>query len=121
MQAMKRNQRPIWYARMTGTAYVLDDDGNETSELYEVWSEPVELRCNISGGTGSWTEEASFGGTYTNYDRTISLTGTCVLQVGDRIWVDREPTKHFNYTVVGVNQGLMEHLIAIKEVPVGAA
>lgn len=120
MQAMKRNQRPVWYARMIGTNHVLDDDGNKTSELYPTWTEPVKLNCNVSGGKGSWMEEASFGGTFTNYDRTISLTGKCVLEVGDRLWVGREPSERFNYMVVGVNQGLTEHLIAIKEVPTGA-
>ena len=120
MRSLLRNQRTVWFSHLVGTGYVEDDDGNETSEQYEKWSEPEMLRCNISGASGQWSPE-SFGGPFAGYNRTISLTGACPLEIGDRLWVEREPPERANYVVTGVNRGLNSHLIAVKEVPVNAA
>lgn len=119
MRQMNRNQRPVWYSHPGETDYVLDENGEATTELYQKWSEPQRIMCNVSGGVGEWAVQ-SFGGTFVGYSRTISLTGECPLSVGDRLWVDRDSTAPFNYIVVAVNSGLAECLVAIREVPTSA-
>lgn len=120
MRGMERNKRTLWYAHFLEDRPVLDEEGGETSEVSAAWSDPVALRCNISGGAGGWAVQP-FGGFFTDCDRTLSLTGACPLRVGDRLWIGVEPTQHYNYVVTALRDGLDEYLAAVKEVPCGAS
>ncbi len=115
MRGLKRNMRTIWYASYIGNAPVTDSDGEETTETYPTFSDPVSLQCNISGGTGTWQSQPF--GPYAEYDRTISIVGEDPLHEGDRLWVGISTDKRYNYIVTSVCNGLTCHLIGIKGVP----
>ena len=48
MLLMHRNLKSVWYALWLSKTAVTDTDNYETGEYEDVYSDPVELRCNVS-------------------------------------------------------------------------
>ena len=123
MKALNRNKQTLWYANPIGTEILTDEYGYEsgTSILY---SEPVEIRANISAARG--TEELDAFGINTNYSKTI-VTDDLTLPItkSSILWIGKEPdalgekglSKH-NYVVVSVAKSLNSLKIAVAEVSV---
>ena len=114
MRDLKRNQRVIHYANVAGTEPILDEYGNDTLEVRTVYGPPTLLRCNVSANMGQETVEVF--GSQTEYSRTISLTGSCPLMEGSRIWFMAAPEGQFNYTVARVADSKNGFLVALREV-----
>lgn len=51
MRCVKRNLKPFWYCKYEGYQPVLDADGNETGEIRQKYSEPIQAYGNISAGS----------------------------------------------------------------------
>lgn len=117
MRALQRNKQPIWYDVLEAVEPIrVVDDGEEleTGEFAYKYSEPAFLLANVSAGTGSMS--TSVFGQYTDYTRTIALTGTeCPLMEGARVWVEIKTDEPPNYVVVKVAKSLNGWMIALKE------
>lgn len=116
MRQLQKNCRAVWIAHFLEEQPVTDENGNETPETELVFSPPQEIRCNVSGGAGEWAVQV-FGG-FQDYTRTITVTGACPFQEGDRVWVGIPTERPHNYIVTRVCQGLDEAIVAIREVQV---
>ena len=114
MRDLKRNQRVIHYANVVGTEPILDEYGNDTLEVRTVYGPPTLLHCNVSANMGQ--EAVEVFGSQTEYSRTISLTGSCPLMEGSRVWFMAAPEGQFNYTVARVADSKNGFLIALREV-----
>lgn len=125
MKALLRNKRSFWYANITDTEQITDDDtGYETGETYIGYSDPVEVKANISAARGN--ADLDEFGINANYSKTI-VTDNLTLPIDKStiLWIDCEPDefgeageiKH-DYVVVAVAKSLNSMTIAIKEVSV---
>ena len=110
MRSLQRNWRTISYATPQGTEPIYDDYGNETLEYKTVYSEPVEIKVNISANMGE--DSVNVFGTQTEYSRTITYSGTtCPLVEGSIVWFGSQ-----EYIVVKVADSKNGYLIALREV-----
>lgn len=115
MRDLNRNKRKLWYATKVGSKPILDEYGNDTLEVEEVFSSPLYLLANVSANAGQ--EAVEVFGSQTEYSRTVSITGVeCPLVEGCRVWFGIEPDAQANYTVVRVADSKNGYLIALREV-----
>lgn len=118
MRDLQRNKRTIWYANHIRDETVVDEFGNETSETLPVYTDPVQLRVNISGATGEAVAEVF--GAFTDYSRTITTADVhCPLKQYSRVWFGVDPASNsHNYEVVRVADTLNGLAYALREVTV---
>lgn len=124
MRTLKRNQVPFWYANPVSQKAVLDEYGNETSDIEITYSLPVEVNANISPARG--TADLDMFGINESYTKTIvSENKELPINKATILWIDSEPdvngeagnVKH-DYVVVAVAKSLNSVTIAIKGVDV---
>ena len=115
MRDLKRNQVSFWYSLYVGKEPVLED-GFETGQYEEVYTDPERAWARISSATGE-TEVDLFGASV-QYDRVISTVRPLPIDEYSRLWVDTDPNKgeEFDYKVKRVAKGLNQHLWAIAKV-----
>lgn len=118
MRSLERNKRPLYYSNPTGEKEpILDDDGYETGDEREVFTDPVLLPINVSAASGAAAAEAF--GAFTDYSRTLSTCDLdCPFKVGTRIWFNIHPPDPHNYIVTRVADSVNCMLYALKEVTV---
>lgn len=115
MKTMERNKRTIWYANYAGKEETLSESGKRTGQFHVQYSEPIELRANVSPAKGSSDNEL-FGITE-SYDRTIVTDKMDInLSESSVVWVDAKPDTAWDYVVVRVARSLNSATIAIKKV-----
>ncbi len=118
MRDLTRNKRKLWYATKVGSNPILDEYGNDTLEVEEVFSSPLYLRANVSANVGQ--EAVEVFGSQTEYSRTVSIAGgECPLVEGCRVWFGIEPdaqSANYNYTVSRVADSKNGYLVALREV-----
>ena len=117
MRSLKRNQRDLWYALVIGSEPILDEYGNDTLEIQPIYSSPTLLRCNVSANVGE--EAVEVFGAQTDYNRTVSLTGSCPLSEGCPVWFGKTPNEAAtdnNYVVAKVADSKNAYLVALREV-----
>lgn len=118
MRDLTRNKRKLWYATKVGGNPILDEYGNDTLEVEEVFSSPLYLRANVSANVGQ--EAVEVFGSQTEYSRTVSIAGAeCPLVEGCRVWFGIEPdaqSANYNYTVSRVADSKNGYLVALREV-----
>ena len=115
MKCLKRNQRVFYYA-----PFIREDPENNYRPVY---GEPVEIRGNISPGTGSTSVEQF--GTNIEYDKVIVLDDVnCPIDESSLLFLDLEPSKNtlgdyvYDYIVKKVAPSLNSVSIAISRVKV---
>lgn len=69
MRCLERNKVPFYYSLYLGEEPILDEYGNESGEYKVAYSEPMQMRANISPASGN-TQSESFG-TSIQYDKII--------------------------------------------------
>lgn len=114
MRSIKRDQRVLYYAAPIGTTPVLDEYGNDTLEVRTEYSEPIKLSVSVSANVGQ--EAMNVFGAQTEYSRTVSMTSTCPLVEGCKVWFGVAATESNNYTVVKVADSKNGFLVALREV-----
>lgn len=117
MRSLHRDKRKLWYALATDTRPIVDEYGNDTLEVETVYSDPLPLMANVSANMGA--EAVQVFGAQTEYSRTVSITGSCPLVEGCRVWFGVEPTEEHNYTVARVADSKYVYLVALREVARG--
>jgi hypothetical protein len=118
MRALERNKVRFYYSLYGGKTPVKDEDGNETGEYEVSYSEPIEMRANISAARGEISTR-QFGDSI-NYDKVISISDlSCPIDEHTVLWVDEtDITKPHDYLVVKVAKSLNNLSIAISKVNV---
>lgn len=115
MRSLQRNWREIYYAVPIGTEPILDDYGNDTLEVRQIYGIPGRLPVNISANAGQ--DAVNTFGSQTEYSRTISYVGhECPLVEDARVWFDVPIDGPHNYIVVKVADSKNGYLIALREV-----
>lgn len=115
MRSLQRNWREIHYAVPTGIEPILDEYGNDTLEVRQVFDTPDKLSVNISANAGQ--DAVNTFGSQTEYSRTISYVGaSCPLVEGARVWFGVPVDGPHNYLVVKVADSKNGYLIALREV-----
>lgn len=117
MRSLGRNKRVVHYALFVEDIENVDEYGNKTGEFTPVYSDPVELRCNVSAATGEDIAEAF--GNITEYSRILCVTDvSCPIDEKSAIWFGIPASEPHNYIVVRKADSKNGILYAIQEVTV---
>lgn len=122
MKLMKRNLTPIHYCLYAERTPLLDADGNESGEYTVGYSEPIELRCNVSPATGY--AQVNMFGNLESYDKVIVTDDMgCPIDENTVLFIDKEPEFRdgkpiFDYTVRRVAKSLNTISYAVSKVKV---
>ena len=117
MRTLNRNKRQIYYALLIGEEKGKDEYGNETGEPVPIYSEVVELNCNVSAATGADAVQAF--GSFANYNRTMSVTDpNCPIDENTIVWFGVAPPDPHNYIVTRKADSKNGILYALREVTV---
>lgn len=115
MRSLQRNCRSLYYAVPESTEPIYDEYGNDTLEKKVIYSDPVELKLNVSANVGQ--EAVNVFGAFTEYNRTVTYTGgECPLVEGCIVWFGKDPSESHNYQVVRVADSKNGYMIALREV-----
>ena len=113
MRNLKINQRLVHYAKYIESKPILDEYGNTTLEVENVYGEPQVIMVNYSSNTGQLATETF--GNLTEYSRVISMVGSCPFSEGDVLWIEVATSSKPNYMVKRIADSLNSYLIAIEE------
>lgn len=117
MRSLERNKRLLHYALLTGEVPIYDEYGNDTGEPTPVYSETVELRCNVSAANGADAVQAF--GNFTGYNRILCVADNdCPIDVDSIVWFGVKPPDPHNYIVVRKADSKNGVLYALQEVTV---
>ena len=101
MRSCEKNKRTIFYAKFLSSEPILDEFGNDTLEVNQIYSEPVELKVNYSSNVGE--DSTKVFGNLTNYSRTLAIVGSeCPLNEHDIVWINKDVSTKANYEVLKV-------------------
>jgi hypothetical protein len=116
VRTLKRNKRPVAYARYAGVEELQDEYGNFTGEYAVSYTDPVKTLMNVSGGRGQ-ADIALFGLTQT-FSRTATTEDlTTPFDTETVFWVENDPdTEPFDYRVVAVSRTINQVVLALAEV-----
>jgi hypothetical protein len=115
MRSLQRSWREIHYAAPIGVEPILDEYGNDTLEVRQIYGDQAKLPVNISANAGQ--DAVNTFGSQTEYSRTISYVGlNCPLVEGARVWFGIPASDPHNYLVVKVADSKNGYLIALREV-----
>lgn len=122
MKLMKRNLSSIHYCLYIERTSLTDADGNETGEYKVGYSEPVELKCNVSPATGY--AQVNMFGNLESYDKVIITDDMdCPIDENTVLFIDKDPEfkdgkPTFDYTVRRVAKSLNTISYAVSKVKV---
>ena len=122
MKLMKRNLSSIHYCLYTERTPLTDADGNETGEYKVGYSEPAELKCNVSPATGY--AQVNMFGNLESYDKVIITDDMdCPIDENTVLFIDKDPEfkdgkPTFDYTVRRVAKSLNTISYAVSKVKV---
>lgn len=124
MKLCERNMRTLYYATYASQTEIIDEYGNVTANYDVVYSEPQEIRCNLSPAKGSASLEMF--GEDLNYSKTMVVSDMeCPIDEHTVLWVDSYPflpdgsvdaNVPYDYVVVRVAKSLNNIAYAIKKV-----
>lgn len=116
MRTIKRNKRPVAYARYAGVQELTDTWGNYTGEYAVSYTEPVKTLMNVSGGRGQ-ADIALFGLTDT-FSRTATTEDLETEFDNETVfWIETNPDSDpFDYRVVAVARTINQVVLALAEV-----
>ena len=127
MRLLQRNAIRIFYANYTVNTKVRDEAGRLTGEYKVTYSNPVEVRANVSSARGEVITR-QFGDNE-NYDRIIVMDNPDVpVDKSSILWIDTLPTLEadgttktpHDYIVKQVAPSLNSVSIAVSKVTVNA-
>lgn len=114
MRSINRDRRQIFYANPVETEPIFDEYGNDTLEVRVIYGTPVALAVSVSANVGQ--EAMNVFGAQTEYSRTLSMTGSCPLVEGSKVWFGVSTEESNNYTVAKVADSKNGFLVALREV-----
>lgn len=117
MRSLEKNKRKIFYALVSDTKeMVKDSDGNNTGELRQAVSEPIECWINHSPEKGT-SENMPFGD-LKDYDKVMSTTDMSLpITETSLLWIDEtDIAKPHDYKILRIAKSLNQVLYAVKKV-----
>ena len=116
MRVLNRNKQTVWYALYDGSTDEVDEYGDYTGVKIPKYTEPVELKGNLSASRG--TSDSELFGIDVQYSRTLCVDELdCPLKEDSILWVNADPkSASYNYVVVAVAKSLNNIVYALKEV-----
>lgn len=91
MRCLERNKVPFYFSLYLGEEPILDEYGNESGEYKVAYSEPTQMRANISPASGN-TQSEQFG-TSIQYDKVIVTDDlNCPIDENSILLVDSIPS-----------------------------
>ena len=121
MRCARINQRRIYYANYDGLRPLLDEGGFDTGEKVPSYTQPVEIRANVSPATGDVGVE--YFGNELTYDRVViiddpntPINEQSVMVIDRPLEFDRSRTLKFDYVVKRVARHLQFAVIAVSKV-----
>lgn len=116
MIPLKRNQRTIYISNFIREEPLLDEEGYDTGETVEVYTDPIEIKANIREETGE-IKDGPFG-KLEKYDRIIGpLSNKLNIKPNTRIYIGVDPkTEPHNFIVSKVSESLSHKMIVAKKV-----
>ena len=127
MRILHRNKVRIFYANYADKEPILDKNGYQTGEYKVVYSNPVEVRGNVSSARGEVVTRQF--GEDESYDRVIVMDDPKVpIDVSSVLWIDTPPEikadgttdTPYDYIVKQVAPSLNSVSIAVSKVTVDA-
>ena len=118
MRALERNKVTLYYANYTGKTPIIDDNGLNTGEYLLAYSDPIEIRANVSAATGN--NSTDLFGVNVDCDKIIVLAEPA-LDIADTsvLWIDESDTAQpYDYIVKRIARSLNSISIAVKRVKV---
>lgn len=121
MRDLLRNQQKFHYALYEGKERVTDALGLKTGEKRIGYSDPVEMKANISPNNGT-TYVAAFGLDLQYSNTIVTCDMDCPISETSILWIGIEPTDSegnpvaHNYIVKRVAKGLNNILYAVDKV-----
>ena len=125
MRVMVRNKSKFYYASYIGKTEILDEYGNYTGEYAISYSNPTEIRGNVSPAQGEM-QSRQFGESE-SYDKVIVLDDrNTLIDEYSVLWVDTLPSLNedgstdtpYDYIVKKCARSINGVAIAIKKVKV---
>lgn len=117
MRELERNKQLIHYALFEGYTDAVDKSGYKTGEKVKTYSDPIELRINVSPARGN--ADRDIFGIDCSYSRTMTTADTdCPIQEDTVLWVGTDVQNPPNYVVVRKAVSLNDIVYAIREVTV---
>lgn len=123
MKIMKRNTRTFYYLLYQGKTEIVDSHGQGIGEKKIVYSEPVQMKANVSSPIGQTHVEAF--GDFVNYDKMIVTDDlSCPIDEYSVLFIDKEPefdddgNPLYDYVVKRVAKSLNSITIAATKVSV---
>ena len=128
MRSLQRNKQTIWYRLLTGDPEPItetDEWGNvlDTGENTQPYSDPFELKINVSQATGAAITEQF--GNLDNYDKVLVTTQMdCPINGTTLLYIDTTPTQTngkwspHDYVVRRVAKSINGISIAVRKVDV---
>lgn len=124
MRCLERNKQTFYYALYEGKEQIIDSDGHKTGQKRVIYSDPVEMKANISPARGV-SDVDMFGITETYTKAIVTDDISCPIKEDSIIWIGKDAyevkdgqrivTPH-NYVVVRVAPSLNSLVIAVLEV-----
>lgn len=122
MRMMERNMSTFYYMLYLGKKEILDDWDNATGEYESIYSDPMEMRANISPSKGE--SQVEVFGNLTNYEKTIVISDVnCPIDENTILFIDKgvefeDGVPKYDYTVRRVGKSLNSISYAISKVEV---
>lgn len=124
MKGLRRNKQTFYYRLYSESVPVIDSDGFETGEKTVGYTDPVEMKANISPAAGE--ASVQLFGSYADYDKIISTCEMdCPIDEHSVLFVDTMPDieegklkNAHDYIVKKVAKSLNSISIAIQKVKV---
>lgn len=119
MMCLHLNKTEVWYALHTDSSEV-SDDGIYTGEWAESYSDPVNIRINVTEGGGrARIKETGIDTEYTHVLTTSDLD--CPIREDSVLWIGRTPNEandNYNYMVIrgGVRRSMNFVRFLVREV-----
>lgn len=121
MRCLERNKTTIHYALFLSKEADKDEYGNESGEPIIAYTDPIELRANVSPATGA-SQIEQFGNSV-KYDKVIIFDDVALpIDENTVFFVDKPPTRDaegnllFDYVVKMIAKSLNSIAIAISKV-----
>lgn len=123
MRTMEINKSTFYYCLYSETERLIDEYGNESGEEKIIYSQPFEMKANISAATGT-TQVEQFGN-FIAYDKVIVTDDiNCPIDEHSVLFVDKMPeydkeeSPLYDYTVKRIAKSINSISIAISKVNV---
>ena len=126
MRILSRNKKDLWYANVSASSYVTDNNGLKTGEKEVTYTTPVKVRMSmaISSGANNLGSQGMvvldpFRITTAYTHRMVTEDMDCPINEESLIWIDKTPTEGaHNFKIVRVAKSLNHIIYYAKEVDV---